>query len=260
MSKVAVLQLPPPGRIQGEEERLVDKGEIEAHLGAVAAHKSILGVRLDSSEEVFLSHILELVPSENYLVLDELAPVGGHLAVRAGSRFLVTARVTGALIRFYTEVISVGSADNLGYYKLHWPNILGVQQRRQHHRVFVPYSTGVPVLLSTDDDLSLRAELRDLSISGFSARLADGGNVRLRNGQVLPRCVLDLPELGRVSVPIEVRHLLAPNDERRAARLGARFLRVSPQDNRQLERMVRALERAAQRRQGSSAGAESLSG
>lgn len=249
MTKLSVLKLPPADLVPIDEETVMEPDEIESQLSHVLLRKTMLGVAIDTSADIYLSHMLELVPGEGYLVLDELAPITGHRRIEPGSRLLVTARTTGALVRFYTEVLNIGTDQGMGYYKVRWPRVLGVQQRRKHYRVFVPFDQGVPVMITTDNDLRLTAELRDLSVSGFSARLPDGGPLHLRSGQILPRCSLELPDSGRLVVPIEIRHHLPPQDERRSARLGARFLRVTPQDQRQLERLVRALERESQRRQ-----------
>jgi flagellar brake protein len=248
MSNLTVLNLPPEARRPDVEQTISDHEEISSQLALLMAGRSILGVSIEDSEPVYLSHILELVPESGYLVLDELAPVEGHRRLRDGSRLLVTSRLRGALVRFFTEVQDIAEDGGVAYYRVRWPRLIGVQQRRRHFRVFVPLSQSVPVMLATDEDIRLQGELRDLSVSGFSARLPEQLPVRLAPGQVLPSCRLSLDGHGQLIVPVELRYLDTPRDQRRTARIGGQFLRVSPQNERQLEKMVRAIEREATRR------------
>ncbi len=248
MSKVRVLKLRHGGQHPEAEETIADHEEIASQLALLLASRATLGIGIEEGQEVYLSRALEIVPEDGYLVLDELVPSEGNQRLRSGTRILVTARSRGTLLRFYTEVQEIASERGLAYYRLRWPRLIGLQQRRRHFRVFVPMSQSVPVLLATDDDVRLQGELRDLSVSGFSARLPEQLPVRLVTGQVLPSCRLALPDHGQVIVPVELRYLEAPRDQRRSARIGGRFLRLSTQTERQLEKMVRAIEREAQRR------------
>jgi len=248
MSNLTVLHLPREGRPPLGEETIGDQEEIASQLSLMLAGRAILGVSVQECEHVYLSHLLETVPEAGYLVLDELAPVEGHHRLRMGTRLLVTSRLRGALIRFYTEIQDIAEDGGVAYYRVRWPRLIGLQQRRRHFRVVVPFSQRVPVMLSTDEDVRLQGELRDLSVSGFSARLPDQTPVRLVPGLVLPSCRLVLDGYGQLIVPVQLCYLEPPRDQRRSTRIGGRFLRLSPHDERQLEKMVRAIEREATRR------------
>lgn len=248
MSKLTVLNLPRAGQRPEAEETIGDHEEIATHLTLLLANRATLGVSVEEGRDVYLSRALEVMPEAGYLVLDELAPMEGHRRLRTGSRLLVTARSRGSLLRFFSEVQDIGEERGMAYYRLRWPRLIGMQQRRRHFRVFVPLSQHLPLMLATDEDVRLQGELRDLSVSGFSARLPEQMPVRLVPGQVLPSCRLALPGLGQVIVPVELRYLEPPRDQRRSARIGGRFLRLATQTERQLEKMVRAIEREAQRR------------
>jgi c-di-GMP-binding flagellar brake protein YcgR len=248
MSKLRVLNLPYAGLRPEAEETIGDHEEIATHLALLLASRTTLGISIEEGREVYLSRTLEILPEAGYLVLDELAPIEGHRRLGVGSRLLVTARSRGTLLRFFSEVQDIGSERGMAYYRLRWPRLIGLQQRRRHFRVFVPLSQRVPLLLATDEDVRLQGELRDLSVSGFSARLPDQLPIRLMAGQVLPSCRLALPDHGQLILPVELRYLEPPRNERRSARIGGRFLRLSTPQERQLEKMVRAIEREAQRR------------
>jgi len=248
MSKLTVLNLPHAGHRPEAEETISDHEEIATRLSLLLTSRATLGVSIEEGHEVYLSRALEIMPEAGYLVLDELTPAEGHRRLRSGSRLLVTARSRGTLLRFFCEVQDIAEDHGMAYYRLRWPRLIGMQQRRHHFRVFVPLSQRLPVLLSTDEDVCIQGELRDLSVSGFSARLPEQLTVRLVAGQVLPSCRLTLPELGQLIVPVELRYLDPPRDQRRSLRIGGRFLRISTQTERQLQKMVRAIEREAQRR------------
>ena len=203
----------------------------------------LLDVRFNLGAEAYQSAILELVPGAGYLVLDALTPANGNLTAATLPGIRARTRLHGMDLKFATRIIQHGSQSGLPYYKVRYPESVDFPQRRRDYRVAVPFDRGVLVRFHTRDGTLVRGEVRDLSASGFCARLLSGDTTKIaaESGQH-ELCEIDLPGYDTVRAVVEVCHLL-PSRARSAPRVGARFIDLDSRAERQLERCVAELDR-----------------
>lgn len=209
---------------------------------------NVLGVNLAGEQEIFSSALLEIVPDQHYLVLDELAPRSGHHRVSVGTVVTVRTRIAGVYISFDAEVTGVGQENGVAYYRLPLPERLHYEQRREYFRAPIPLERVVEVQLLTRDHVRLTGELRDISVGGMSARLRRASGYALAPGDVLPRCMVNLPNLGRLCCGLEVCYA-EQGAKLRVPRIGGRFIDLDLRMRRQIEQFVVALDREHHRRQ-----------
>ena len=203
----------------------------------------LLDLRLDGDDQAYQSAILELVPQHGYLVLDALTPATGNASATRMPTLQVRTRLHNMELKFSSRIIQYGSQQGLPYFQAQYPVSVDFPQRRRSFRVAVPFDRGVSVRFQIGDGSSVSGELRDLSASGFCARVLAGDVNRLMaTAGAAAMCEIDLPGSKTLRFMIEVRHLL-PSRARSAPRVGVRFVNVDPGSERQLERCVAELDR-----------------
>ncbi len=203
----------------------------------------LLDIRLDGDESAYQSAIIELLPELGYLVIDALTPQGGDALATRLPGLRVRTRVNGMEVKFQSQILARGSQQGLPYYKARYPDVIEYPQRRRELRVTVPFDRGVPVRFETRSGGWVRGEIRDLSPSGFCARLLSGdvAGIEQREGRATA-CEIDLPLHGTLRALVEVRHML-PSRARSAPRVGARFIELDERNEQQLQRCVAELKR-----------------
>lgn len=203
----------------------------------------LLDIRLDSDRSAYQSAIIELLPEQGYLVIDALTPASGDSLAAALPGLRVRTRVHGMEVTFLSRILARGSQHGLPYYKVRYPDDVEYPQRRRESRVTVPLDRGVPVRFETRTGSWVRGEIRDLSPSGFCARLLSGDVASIQQDSGRPTaCEIDLPGHGTLNAAVEVRHML-PSRARSAPRVGARFIDLEPRAERQLQHCLAELGR-----------------
>lgn len=216
-------------------------------LERVMQQHGLLSVFPGEAGEAFTSVILAVEKGQRYMVLDELSPTSGQDLVRVDPRLRIEARLDGVELSFSGRIAATGD-QKPEYYKVPFPAAIEHRQKRNFHRASIPLSVCVPLALQTENGDTLRGELRDISVGGFSARLHAGSTDAVLKGTVMPRCLVTLPTAIRVSATVEICHLVDGGDSQ-AVRVGARFYNLSRSDERHIEKFIAALERDLAKKQ-----------
>ena len=190
--------------------------------------------------------MLELVPERNYLVLDELVPAAGHARLVPGTPITVHALLDGVMLEFGSEVTRIGASGGLPYYQVPVPQRLDYHQRRQEHRVAVPLNRGIRMSFQFPLDLTATAELRDLSVGGFCARLRSAQPAGIVLGGLVASCNIELDSTEQIATDAKILHIDSPMTGR-VPRLGACFVSLSPETRRRIEYYVAELDRQQRR-------------
>lgn len=215
-------------------------------LRRVASEQAALTIFLGSSGTAYSTALLELVPEEQYLVIDELVPRAGHELMRSGLEVKVRARVEGADVRFKSEVLEIGGARELPFYKLAFPTEVDYVQRRQQYRVSVPLHATVDVTLVMEDGRALIGEVRDMSSGGIGARIKSGEpNAALDQGKKV-RCLIVTPSNQSISTDLELIHVES-NSIGRVPRVRGRFVGLTPAGTRKVAQLCAEIERLQRR-------------
>jgi c-di-GMP-binding flagellar brake protein YcgR len=228
-------------------EEVTDPDQISSLLQKLHESHSLLAVRLRGIDDIFMSAIIEVSPQQRYIVLDELAPAAGAMAIKANQRVLIRSRLNNVTIEFESEVTDIGTESGLAFYRLPYPSRIHYKQRRTHFRASVPIEKQVPLQIVTPQEHTLHAELRDISLGGFSGRFRSGYLDDLETGLHVPRCVITLPNKHKICCSVQILYL-----ERMigfAPRVGARYVDLDRRDHRQLEQYIAQLDREFKRKQ-----------
>ncbi|MBT8445501.1 MAG: hypothetical protein HKO62_04680 [Gammaproteobacteria bacterium] len=215
-------------------------------LETVQRRHCLLSVRSGNDDDAYLSAILEVVGERGYFVLDELSPADTG-ALQSGTEIRVSTRLDGVDLRFTAHVAAAGDENGVPFYKVPFPRQIDYGQQRRHLRVSVPLYQNVNVKLQTPTNIRVQGELRDISLGGFNARLTQGVTDEIRAGFFFPRCVIALPDEGRIYAPVEVCYA-EQTELNRPRRIGARFVTLSRDDERMIQRFVADTDRELSRK------------
>ena len=227
---------------------VTDPDQIGALLQQLLDGRNLLAVRLRGIDDVFMSAVIEVSSQQHYIVLDELVPAVGAQAIDANRQLLIRSRLNNVTVEFESEVTAIGEESGLAFYRLPFPSRIEYQQRRTHFRASVPLEKSIPLQFVTPQDHMLQAELRDISLGGFSGRLRRSGYFDdLEKGLFIPRCMITLPSKHKICCAVQICYL-----ERTMGtppRVGARYVDLERRDHRQLEQFITQLDREIKRKQ-----------
>jgi c-di-GMP-binding flagellar brake protein YcgR len=221
--------------------------QIAGLLEDVMAQRSVLAITLDGIGETYSSTILEVVRHQRYIVIDEIAPKEGNRAMHLHRGIHVRCRLHKVMVRFATTVGTAGQSGEATYYRLPFPAQIEHLQKREYYRASVPMERHVAVHVVAPGQQVLKAELRDISVGGFSASLRAGPPAALVQGAIMDRCVIALPEDKRVCGSAEVCYA-GSSRIAGAFRFGARFVNLDRRDHKVLEQFIARMDREYRRR------------
>lgn len=237
LRKLVSAKLPGAEGVSAGEE-----AEIYVLLRRAFNARCLLTVFVGPQHEAYTSAILEVVRDGRYLVIDELAPSGGHAHMSPDREIEVRALVDGNELRFHTRVLQIGEDDGLPYYKVAFPRAVEYAQKRERYRVPVPMNQRFEVQLVFDDDREVSGELRDLSPGGLSARIHTGWLDPVVDRNAIVMCRLALSREASILTDIEIRHVHSAQHPR-VPRFGGRFVKPSPTAARRIAQFCADLER-----------------
>jgi len=208
---------------------------------------ALVHVSLPGDNESWLSAILEIHPSQGYLVLDELTPRDGNALMRDAQRVIVSAQVQGVDVSFASRMVEAGFSDGMALYRVAIPDNVRYWQRRHSHRARVSASSLIPVTLEHNEGFVLKGELYDISAGGIGTRHRDKREVVPLLGDIWPKCSIVLPGHENIAFALEIRYV---GEETRGnlLRLGGRFVDITRPRLKAVEGFVAHLEREHLRR------------
>jgi len=226
-----------------ESIRLTTADDISHLLKKVHSKHSLLTITIESSDECYGSTIIEINNDENYLVIDELYPENGHTQVEIGKSLSFNAHFSGAFIHFSGKVEAIGKNAKVAYYKIGVPKEVEYHQRRNTYRVTTSISDPVPVNLVNEDEVLIKAELRDISHGGLCLRVNASSHVSIHSGDYIPTCLIQVKNGQNILSSLNICHVEIIK-ESGSLRIGAEFADISKIDRRELEHFITSLERA----------------
>ncbi|MFO7552379.1 MAG: PilZ domain-containing protein [Haliea sp.] len=223
-----------------------DQEQIATLLGSIQRHQLLVHLLSASASGPEPSMLLAGSFRRRQLLFD--APRNLHAGAYQPGQVITAMTVRdGAELRFDTEIL--GIEDYRGYPALRtsWPRQLIHHQRRKAFRVRIGKDRSSRLDLYDDGGNRVRGRLLDLSASGFGALIERSAS--LRAGEEVASAL----EIGGVTLdlPVKVRDLKTP-PLGRFIRIGAAFSGLTPQQQTQLEKLIRTIERQAIRVDGAS--------
>jgi len=222
--------------------RIKSPDEILAYLAKLHTKHLLLTVYIEGSTIVYASVILEINKDQRYLVLDELHPRNNISSTLLDQKLTIETQLEGILLQFPCVIDAISEKNGIEYYKLNFPGFIFYHQRREDYRVPISITKPLPVDLATEDDTTLHAELRDLSLGGFCAKVTSPMANKLNIGDEIPTCIIKVPGGKQIVSSLEI----VRKEETRPMkniRIGARFTQISKADRVELSKVIARLER-----------------
>ncbi|CAI8833915.1 flagellar brake protein [Kosakonia quasisacchari] len=200
----------------------------------------------------FISKILEVNPEE--LIMDFGSQEYENNAVQRAGKVTVTAETHGAKVEFTLSKLSTGDFQALPAFITPLPETLWFIQRREYFRISAPLHPAYFCKAFMPDKSEIRFRLFDLSLGGMGALLDGVAPGTLQPGMRFSKVELDMASWGQFYfdaqlIAIGERKVVdGKNETVVTPRLSFRFLNVSPGVERELQRIIFALEREARER------------
>nr|WP_202625083.1 flagellar brake protein [Cronobacter malonaticus] len=211
--------------------------------------KSQAPIRLSWGGWQFISRILDASPEQ--LVLDFGSQASENQAVQKAKNIQFSAEAQGAKVEFNLPALNVGEFQDLPAFVAPLPEAVWFVQRREHFRITAPVQPQFYSLARMPDGKLFRGRLQDLSLGGMGTLLEGTLPEGLEAGMQFSPLELDLLEWGKFRVDAQLltiseRKVVDSKNETIATpRLSFRFMNVSPGTERELQRIIFALERIA---------------
>ena len=226
-----------------EPIRLTSADDINHLLKKIFLKHSLLTITIGSSDECYGSTILEVNNDDKYLVIDELHPEKGHAKIKVGTSISFNASHAGASVYFIGTVEAIGENTKAAYYKIGMPEEIQYHQRRNTYRITTSINEPVAVNLVNENEVLIKAELRDISHGGVCLRVNAASHISISSGDVMPTCLIQVNEERKILSSLNICHVEVIK-ETGSLRIGAEFLNMSNLDQRELEHFIASLERA----------------
>lgn len=222
--------------------KVKSRSEINNLLNKLLKNHTLLSIMVNDNPKIFGSMILELNSEKDYLVLDELYPRNELRESLFNSELSIDTQLDGIAVQFKVKVEAIAEKDEAAYYKAGYPAHVYHHQRRSSYRVNIGVSPSVPLALSTENDVLLRAELRDISLGGFSARVYSPTAEVLAVGDELPTCIIHTPDGKKIVSALEIARV-EEGTSSQSVRIGARFIHIGAADRHELSKLIAKLDR-----------------
>ncbi len=212
-------------------------------LKKIHSKHSLLSILIKPHEEYFGSTIIEINNDENYLVIDELYPEEGHRKIEIGSQLSFNTQYSGASVNFSGTIEAIGENEKAAYYKIIIPKEVEYHQRRNTYRIAPNVNDPIYVNLVNEDEVLIKAEIKDLSHGGICLRINASPHLSINNGDLIPTCLIQVDKNRKILSSLNVCYV-GKNKETGSIRIGAQFAEMSKIDRRELEHLIASLERA----------------
>lgn len=218
---------------------LTESHEIRALIGRLIKERVAITVLLPGRGGYFSSLLLEMDRESSALLADELVPVQGHAAMRAGMEVRVIARLDGTDMRFRCQVVEVAHHSPASAYTLALPAAVEHLQRRRAYRVPVPASMPIEVEVQPEDSPPMQGRLIDISQAGVRIELRA---IRPPPPAVVWDCRIVLPD-GEILARVETRHAIVDRRGPGVIHVGARFVDIGRGQQRLIGRFAAIIQR-----------------
>lgn len=221
--------------------------EINALLRNLQASRAHVMVSFAQRTQKFQSYIVQFDAPGQIYWLDEMIPREGDRYAEQGEPFRAEAWLDGVQLIWHCTGAEKVELDGAPAYASATPDEMLYHQKRGAFRATVhrTLETGIGLVHDTRDS-RFAGHLLDISATGCKARFSGDQSGLLKPGEVFQLSYLELPETGRMSIALEVRHA-SYNQAQDETHAGLHFRQPGPVAQRQIDRYVNTLQREARR-------------
>ena len=231
-------------RLSDEQEsecRVTSARQINALLLDIAESRSPVALYYDGTKNFIMTTLLDVGDKGFWVEQGTEAPINRHIA-ESKKLNLVSLHKQ---VKVQVPVSSIRAVTHQGYpaFYLPLPTSLYRIQRREYFRLAIPSSERLCCLIPVQAG---QAEVPIIDISGGGVRLAYAEKViEFVIGQTYPGCQIDLPEIGKINVTLNVRNLVSvsPKPGLEIKRVGCEFKNLENTASVMLQRYVTNMQR-----------------
>jgi c-di-GMP-binding flagellar brake protein YcgR len=241
---------PEPESAELERFALYGRQEIAGVLRELRDRQVLVTLYFDGGANCAVSNVLDVNLAFEELILDSAADPASQGALYRAAEIVVVGFLDNAKIQFTVGAAEPVTHQSRAAFRVRLPrHVLRMQRRtvvRQQPLPGRPATCLVPVPGESARFESLR--VLDLGVGGLALQ-ALGLPFELLPEQRLAPCYLDLPEVGQVTVTLQVKYIERAAAPAEGRRLGCEFVDLGGTALRTLQRYINRLEAA--RRTGS---------
>ena len=212
------------------EHLVTDKQQITSLLLDACSHHVLFNVRFTGLESTFSTALIGIYDEHDFIVLDELTPEEGNGLLKIKRQITLSGRLSGVLLKMSTRLIEAREKNGIAYYKVSLPENVQYRQQRKSPRIPIK-GTGIPfhALRGKGNRQILRGYVNNLSRKGVGLVLIEE-EITLYRGEVLPSCIITIPDVGEVTFSLEVS--FSRHDQHASiTHIGGRFRDIGGGDN-----------------------------
>jgi c-di-GMP-binding flagellar brake protein YcgR len=226
------------------QERVTSAAKIRAILHQLKADHALLCVTVPGCQDAANTVLLGIKEQRGVFYLDELNSDSAHQALLRSRKLRIDCRLHGMEVRFVAQLLTTDTDKGLTLYEMALPKSFTRLQRRESFRLRLNPGLAVPISIPSLDGESVSGEAFDLSATGVGALL------RTRSapsrGQVLTGVSLSLPGTKPLKAELEIR-FARQNAAQHMLRIGARFVALERQQERQIAQFLAEQQRKRRR-------------
>lgn len=214
--------------------------EIKRVLDALVARHEVVTAEIPGNRDPFTAQIIGADARWGFIIVAVAADESANSALLARANVTFVSRPGDWHIEFVAAGPSKVIHKGIPAICLRYPDVLAVQQRRQHQRHDVSSTALLRCVADAGGIMPFEARIRDISFGGISA-LFYSADITLEPGTVLVGSRIEVPGLDPVTVDLEVRYseVVTLPDGSRGHSSGFRF--INPPDG--LGRLIDAIDK-----------------
>jgi len=237
--------LPVPERPEDEQFRVHSRMEIIGLLRELIARHTLVTLYFGGSAQFVLTTILAVNPDSEEIILDTSSKPEDTAALMRSDEIAAVSLLDEVKIQFRAGRAERCAFEDGEAIRIRLPESMLRLQRRNFYRIETPVVRPLELVLPAGDGRAKPVALRVVDLSCGGVGVAYGPPMELELGTVIPKCRLDLPDVGTVTASLEVRFLMhtsGPGGAQRT-RCGLQFLDLPAASTALLQRYINKLER-----------------
>ncbi|NNG22599.1 flagellar brake protein [Telluria aromaticivorans] len=225
--------------------------EIVALLRQIGEKHQLIRMLVKGEADVCVTSILEVDPDTNTMVLDRSIDRSQNDRIVAAGEVRCETSLDKIRILFTADELRPTQFEGRDALRADIPATLIRLQRREYYRMETPVSNPVRAIIPLPPELAISTgassavfPLHDISCGGI-AILDNKLQLDTTIGADFPNCRIELPEIGPVTVTLQVRNSLDITllNNKSNRRLGLRFIDISRGGMAGVQRYITKLER-----------------
>lgn len=242
-------QIDIPHQAEGSEfERfqVYSRFEIVSLLREVADSHALVTVYFNHGAEFIVTNLLDVNPEFEELVFDLGADHSANARLLKSERMTAVTFLDHVKLQFSAQHAELTAYENLPAIRIRLPESLLRLQRRDFFRIRTPVARPIVAAAAHPLEPGRKLELRvvDLSCGGVGL-VAGDGDAGLETGIALRDVRIELPEVGVLTVALEVRNIREHDEgvRRNLRRYGCQFIGIAPSVTNSIQRYITKIQR-----------------